>query len=100
MLSVVKLRVDPADAPAVLGEAAAVLGGESKDRPGFLAGDILVSHDRKTIVILTEWVDRHAWSQSRYHSEVGEMLEHALAASHAIEFEVYDRHARFAPPTA
>ncbi len=95
VLSVVKLRLDPGDTASILSEAADVLQGESKTQYGFLAGEILVSHDRKTVVILTEWTDLHTWSQSRYDVRVGKMLEDCLAASSEIEFEIYDRHARF-----
>ena len=66
-----------------------------RQQHGFLAGEIFVSHDRKTIVILTEWTDLHAWSKSRYDVRVGKMLEDCVAASSEIEFEIYDRHARF-----
>ena len=95
VLSVVKLRLDPGDTASILSEAADALQGESKTQYGFLAGEILVSHDRKTVVILTEWTDLHTWGQSRYDVRVGKMLEDCLAASSEIEFEIYDRHARF-----
>lgn len=99
ILSVVKLRLDPGDAARILSEAAGVLQGESTTQPGFLAGEILVSHDRKTVVILTEWKDVHAWGKSRYDVRVGKMLEDCLAASSEIEFEIYDRHSRFSLST-
>ena len=95
ILSVVKLRIDPSKVPAIVAEANDVLREESKTQAGFIAGEILVSRNRKTIVIMTEWVDSHAWSRSRYDVRVGKMLEDCLNASDAIEFEIYDRHARF-----
>jgi quinol monooxygenase YgiN len=97
VVSVVKLRLDPGDAARILSEAAGVLQGESATQLGFLAAEIFVSHDRKTIVILTEWTDLHAWSKSRYDVRVGKMLEDCVAASSEIEFEIYDRHAHFLP---
>lgn len=95
VLSVVKLRLDPEDAARILSEAAGVLQAESTTQLGFLAGEILVSHDRRIVVIFTEWTDLHTWGTSRYDVRVGKMLEDCLAASSEIEFEIYDRHARF-----
>lgn len=95
IVSVVKLRIQPSDTPNILSEASDVLQQESSELLGFVAGEVLVSTDRKTIVILTEWVDGRAWSRSRYDARVGKMLEDCLAASPEIEFEIYDRHAKF-----
>ena len=95
VLSVVKVRIHPSKTAAILSEAFDVLQRESKELSGFLAGEILVSVDKKIVVILTEWVDSHAWSRSRYDGRVGKMLENCLAASPEIEFEIYDRHAKF-----
>lgn len=97
VLSVVKVWLEPTAAPKILDEASHVLDEESKTRAGFIAGEILVSSDSTKVVILTEWTDPHAWSQSRYDGRVGKMLEDCLIASTKIEFEVYDRHARFFP---
>jgi len=97
VLSVVKVWGDPAIAADLLEEAATVLDYESKTQAGFIAGEILVSHNGTKIVILTEWTDGHLWSQSRYDARVGKMLEDCVTASTEIEFEVYDRHARFFP---
>lgn len=72
-----------------------VLEGESKNMPGFLSGEILVSLDKKIVVILTEWTDSHAWSRSRYDVRVGKMLEDCLIASPETEFEICDRYGRF-----
>lgn len=97
VLSVVKVWLEPATAPKLLDEASNVLDEESRRQAGFIAGELLVSTNTTKVVILTEWTDRHAWSQSRYDARVGKMLEDCVAASTEIEFEVYDRHARFFP---
>lgn len=97
VLGVVKVWLEPTAAPDILDEASHVLDEESRRQAGFIAGEILVSTDSTKVVILTEWTDRHAWSQSRYDARVGKMLEDCLIASTQIEFEVYDRHARFFP---
>lgn len=94
VLSVVKVRMEADKTAAILEEAAATLRGESTTQPGFLVGEILVSHDKKTVVIITEWTDLHTWSRSRYDVRVGKMLEDCLAVSSQIEFEIYNRHAR------
>lgn len=94
-VSVVKLRIQPSDTPDILSKASDVLQYESRELLGFIAGEVLVSADMKTIVILTEWVDAHAWGRSRYDARVGKMLEDCLAASPEIEFEIYSRHAKF-----
>lgn len=95
VFSVVKIRVQPDAASPLLGKTLDVLKEESTKLPGFVAGELLVSLDGTIVVILTEWVDRHAWSRSRYDARVGEMLEDCLAESHHIEFEVYDCRAKF-----
>jgi quinol monooxygenase YgiN len=95
VVGVIKLKVHATDAPEILAEAIDVLAGESRDLPGFLAAEILVSVDDKTIVILTEWSDHHAWSQSRYDARVGKMIEHCYLKSTMLEFELYTRRAKF-----
>ena len=97
VLSVVKVWNDPAAAATLLEEASATLEHEARTQAGFIAAEILVSQDSTKVVILTEWVDGHSWSQSRHDARVGKMLEDCLTASVKIEFEVYDRHARFFP---
>lgn len=97
VLSVVKVWIEPAAAPSLLEQAAEALHGESQTQAGFIAGEIFVSLDSKKIVILTEWIDSHAWSQSRYDARVGKMLADCLSAASEIEFEVYDRYSRFFP---
>jgi heme-degrading monooxygenase HmoA len=95
VLSVVKVRIEAKKTAAILAEAADTLRTESTTQPGFLAGEVLVSQDKKTVVIITEWADLHMWSRSRYDVRIGKMLEDCLAASSQIEFEIYDRHTRF-----
>ncbi len=95
VIGVIKVKIDPLDAPELLAEAIEVLDAESKDVQGFLSAQILVSVDDKTIVILTEWSDHHAWSQSRYDARVGKMVEHCNAKSTTIEFELYTRRGEF-----
>jgi hypothetical protein len=98
VISVVKLRVESSDSSTLLDHAAHVLHGEAKALPGFLSGEILVSQDAKTIVILTEWVDSHLWAQARYDLHVGKLLEDCFVNCPTLEFEVYRRHAKFLGP--
>lgn len=95
VISVIKVKIDPIDAPELLAEATEVLEAESKHLQGFCSAQILVSVDYKTIVILTEWSDHHAWGQSRYDARVGKMVEHCNAKSTTIEFELYTRRGDF-----
>jgi quinol monooxygenase YgiN len=99
VIGVIKLRIDAADVRELLTDGIEVLAAESRDLQGFLAAQILVSVDNRTIVILTEWSDRHAWSQSRWDVRVGEMTERLYIKSTIIEFEVYTRRADFTPTT-
>ncbi len=95
VVAVIKLTIDAIDAPEILAEGMDVLAAESRDLPGFLAAEILVSQDSKTIVILTEWSDHHTWSQSRYDARVGKMIELCYLKSTMLQFEIYARRARF-----
>ncbi len=95
VVAVVKVKIDSIDAPELLAEAMAVLGAESRQLAGFLTAQILLSVDNKTMVILTEWSDHHAWGQSRYDTRVGNMIEHCNARSSTIEFELYTRRGEF-----
>ncbi len=95
VIGVIKVKIDPLDAPELLAEAIEVLDEESKHLQGFLSAQILVSVDDKTIVILTEWSNHHAWSQSRYDTRVGKMIEHCNAKSTTIEFDLYTRRGKF-----
>ncbi len=99
VISVIKVKIDPTDAPELLAEATEVLEAESKHLQGFCSAQILVSLDDKTIVILTEWTDHHAWGQSRYDARVGKMVEHCNARSTTIEFELYTRRGDFQKAT-
>lgn len=91
VIGVIKITVDAMDAPELLNEAIEVLGIESRTFQGFVAAQVLVGVDSKTIIVLTEWRDHHAWAQSRYDDRVGKMTEHCNAKSTAIEFELYTR---------
>lgn len=95
VIGVIKIKVDPADVEELLAVGAGVLSAESRDLQGFLTAQILVSVDNTTIVVLTEWSDHHAWSQSRYDVRVGEMTERLYIKSTIIEFETYRRRANF-----
>ncbi|MEO6835216.1 MAG: hypothetical protein ABI231_04840 [Candidatus Tumulicola sp.] len=95
VIGVIKVRIDAADAPELVAQAVDVLAEESRDLAGFQAAQILVSVDNKTMVVLTEWIDHHAWSQSRYDARVGKMMEQCLLKSTAIEFELYTRRRDF-----
>lgn len=97
VIGVIKIRVDAADVEELLAEGIEVLTAESRELQGFLAAQILVSVDNKTIVVLTEWSDHHAWGRSRYDVRVGEMTECLYIKSTAIEFETYTRRANFTP---
>jgi heme-degrading monooxygenase HmoA len=92
VVSVIKIKIDSIEAPDLLAEASEVLATEAKDLLGFLAAQLLLSLDNKTMVILTEWSDSHAWAQSRYDLRVGKLIEHCLVKSTAIEFELYTRY--------
>jgi len=99
VIGVIKIKVEASDVGELLAEGTDVLSAESRDLQGFLAAQILVSVDNKTIVVLTEWSDRHAWSQSRYDVRVGEMTERLYIKSTIIEFETYTRRANFTRAT-
>jgi hypothetical protein len=89
---VTKIRIAAIDAPDLLAEAIELLAAESKELAGFTGGQILLSVDKHTLVILAEWADTHAWSASRYDVRVGKMMEHCHAKSRTMEFELYTRH--------
>lgn len=98
VIGVIKMRVDPADVAELLAEGSAVLSAESRELRGFVAAQILVSVDNTTIVVVTEWTDHHAWSQSRYDVRVGKMTERLYIKSTLLEFETYTRRAMFVAP--
>ncbi len=95
VISVIKVRIDPTYARGLLDEALAVLVAESRDMPGFVTSQVLLSTDNSTLVILAEWANHHAWGQSRYDTRVGALMEHCLVKSTAIEFEIYTRRGAF-----
>ncbi len=95
VIGVIKMKIDAIDAPELLTEAMDVLAAESRQLKGFLTAQILLGVDNKTMVIITEWSDHHAWGQSRYDMRVGMMLEHCNARSTTIEFELYTRRGEF-----
>jgi heme-degrading monooxygenase HmoA len=77
----------------VVGEAIEILRGEAEDMPGFITGHVLVSIDAKALAIITEWMDSHVWSASRYDKRVGKMLEHCVSNSIILDLELYRRKA-------
>jgi len=98
VIGVIKIKVDSPDAAALVAEAVDVLVVEAKSLPGFMAAQVLLSVDKTTVVVLTEWRDHHAWAQSRYDRGVGKFVERALIASTTIEFELYTRAFGIASP--
>jgi quinol monooxygenase YgiN len=99
VIGVIKIKIDPVDAPALMREAIEVLVIESKTLPGFTGSQVLVSADNTTIIVLTEWRDHHAWAQSRYDLGVGKFIEHCLIKSTTIEFELYTRRSQIIAPS-
>lgn len=95
VISVVTAHLETEHLQKIVDEVTDVLRGESADMPGFIAGHVLVSLDERTLTIVTEWRDSHLWSQSRYDTRVGQMLEHCLINSSALDFELYQRKAHF-----
>jgi heme-degrading monooxygenase HmoA len=62
VISVMKVKIDPKDAPGLLAETLDAFAGEEvKNLPGFLTAQLLLSVDNETIVVMSEWSDRHAW---------------------------------------
>jgi quinol monooxygenase YgiN len=91
VISVIKIKIDPADAPGLLASALDTLAIEGKDLHGFLAAQVLLSVDNRTMVVMTEWSDRHAWGKSRYDPGVQKLIERLTLKSSTIEFEIYTR---------
>ena len=97
VVSVIKVKIDPKDAADLLSKTLDALAAEGrKNLPGFLAAQVLLSVDNKTIVVLSEWSDRHAWGKSRYDPIVESLLEDCYAKATAIEFEIYTRRGELA----
>jgi heme-degrading monooxygenase HmoA len=91
VIGVIKLKTTPAEATGLLEEINAIFLVERQSLPGFLAAQVLQSVDNATIVIMTEWSDRHTWAKSRYDMRIGQLLERILMKSVTIEFELYVR---------
>jgi heme-degrading monooxygenase HmoA len=91
VIGVIKMRTSASEEPGLLDEINAIFVVERASIEGFLAAQVLQSVDGKTIVIMTEWIDRHAWARSRYDMRIGRLIEHCLVKSATIEFELYVR---------
>jgi heme-degrading monooxygenase HmoA len=91
VIGFIKMKTSAAEVPALLKEINAIFIVERASIPGFLAAQVLESLDGRTIVIMTEWTDRHAWARSRYDMRIGKLIEHFLLKSATIEFELYVR---------
>jgi quinol monooxygenase YgiN len=92
VVSVMKVKIDPKDAAGLLAKTLDALAAEgSKNLPGFLAAQVLLSVDNKIIVVLSEWSDRHAWGKSRYDSIVESLVKDCYDKAVTIEFEIYTR---------
>ena len=95
VISVIKLKIRASDAAELVAASIDVLAEESRDLEGFLGAQVLTSVDAGTLVVLTEWSDHHAWSQSRYDARVGAMMEKYHTKASTIEFELYTRRKDF-----
>jgi quinol monooxygenase YgiN len=98
VISVMKVKIDPKDAPGLLAETLDAFAGEEvKNLPGFLTAQLLLSVDNETIVVMSEWSDRHAWGKSRYDPIVGTFVKDCYDKAIAIEFEIYNSSRRSCP---
>lgn len=95
VISVIKLKIHASDAADLVAASIDVLAEEARDLDGFLGAQVLTSVDADILVVLTEWSNHHAWSQSRYDARVGAMMERYHAKASAIEFELYTRRKDF-----
>jgi hypothetical protein len=91
VIGVIKMKTSATEVASLLKEINAIFVVERSSIEGFLAAQVLQSVDGKTIVIMTEWIDRHAWAKSRYDMRIGRLIEHCLLKSATIEFELYIR---------
>jgi quinol monooxygenase YgiN len=91
VIGVIRVKTTETDASDLLKEINAIFIVERQTLTGFLAAQVLQSVDNATIVIMTEWSDRHAWAKSRYDMRIGQLLERLLMKSVTIEFELYVR---------
>jgi heme-degrading monooxygenase HmoA len=99
VVAMIRLNLEAENSAEVVEDVLEVLKAEATGMPGFIAGEILLSTDGTAVLLLTEWTNRHTWSQSRYDVRVGQMLEHCLHKSNTAEYEVYVRQGRFASET-
>jgi quinol monooxygenase YgiN len=91
IVSVMKMRIDPKQAAGLLTATLNAFRSESNTLIGFLTAQVLLSVDNETIVIMSEWSDRHAWGKSRYDPIVESLIENCYDNASTIEFEVYTR---------
>ncbi|MEO7202059.1 MAG: hypothetical protein ABIZ82_05640 [Candidatus Tumulicola sp.] len=91
VIGFIKMKTLATQVPALLEEINAIFVVERVSLEGFLAAQVLESVDGETIVIMTEWSNRHAWARSRYDMRIGRLIEHCLLKSATIEFELYVR---------
>jgi quinol monooxygenase YgiN len=91
VVSVMKVKIDPKEAAALLAATLEAFAAESKSSPGFLVAEVLLSVDNETIVVVSEWSDRHAWGKSRYDPIVESLVNRYYDKAIAIEFEIYTR---------
>ncbi len=91
VIGFIKMKTSATEVPALLEEINAIFVVERVSLEGFLAAQVLQSVDGETIVIMTEWSNRHAWARSRYDMRIGRLIEHCLLKSATIEFELYVR---------
>ena len=98
-MSEIRLRVSSSCFTELTDEAQELLASFAGDTSGFIAGEILVNDESTAIVILTDWIDRHAWARSRYDERVGRLLEHCTLQAEQVDYAVYGRLKRFANST-
>ena len=91
VISLVKVKIAAAEAPVLLKEAIDLLPVEKSNLPGFLSAQVLLSVEGTTLIVMSEWRNRHAWAQSRYDVRLGKLIDDWLMRSVAIEFELYTR---------
>jgi hypothetical protein len=95
VVSLVTVLLSETHSPAIVDQACAALRAEYTGLAGFVAGDVLLSTDGKTLTVVTLWRDVHAWSLSRYDPGVGEVLESFFINSTSLSFELYHTKAHF-----
>jgi hypothetical protein len=53
---------------------------EAAELPGFLEGRILQADDGTSVIIMTHWETRHAWADSRWNRDLGQVLADSFHA--------------------